>query len=251
MRNIFIVGLSLACIACTSPGLATECAPVIWDLENINYNPDGTSSSGTATSTRYCIADGAVQMDEFRSLDETGQTNFWSVSFHSADTEEGTSHTLWIMVGDPGYTIIPVTVNADGSRISGGSGADATGEFLERAQTTFSEDGSYLFEMGRSFDDGKTWIDPINVINAAMTDRAVPALPEALAPPMQEGADALPDDFPRGAPILDGTAEISTFERDGQLILQFASRYWEPNRWRLAEWVVGTDQVTFTEAEFD
>lgn len=250
MKKLIAAGLGLALAACTSTSFAAECTPAVWDMESINYNADGTSDAHPATSTLYCLADGAVKMDEFRSMDENGRTNFWGVSFSHSEPIDGVVWGLWLMVGDPGYTLVPSNHNEDGTRTSGGGGFDATGEFLERAITTFEDDGSYYFVMGRSFDNGETWIEPVNVINAAMTDRVPPEQPTQLVPVMQEGADALPEDFPRGTPILDGTAEVRTFERDGQVIVQFGSRYWEPNRWRVAEWVVGTDQVTFTEVEF-
>lgn len=250
MKHTCFAALITLGTALVTPALAAECTPAIWDMENITYDADGTSASNPATSTRYCLADGAVTMDEFRSIGENGQPNFWGASLVQTEPIDGVGWTLWVMVGDPGYTIIPVQHNEDGTLTSGGSGEDATGVFLERARTTFSEDGSYEFIMSRSFDNGETWIEPINVIHATMTDREPSAQPDALVPVIQEGADALPEDFPRGTPILDGTAEVRTFERDGQMIVQFGSRYWEPNRWRVAEWVVGTDQVTFTEVEF-
>ncbi len=250
MKHLCFAALIALGTALVTPALAAECTPAIWDMENITYDADGTSASNPATSTRYCLADGAVRMDEFRALNDDGDPVFWGASFEAPIDAPGTTYILWIMVGDPGHTMIPAEYHEDGRQTTGGGGSDSIGTFLERAETTYDGAGGYHFDMDRSYDNGETWIDPFNVIDATLREEAPVPLPDALVPVIREGADALPADFPRGTPILDGTAEVRTFERDGQLILQFASRYWEPNRWRVAEWVVGTDQVSFTEVEF-
>lgn len=249
MQKTMITGVATLLFT-TSAVLAEPCATGRWTLETQDAQADGTMRTSNATSTRYCLADGHVQMDEFRALNEEGAPVFWGASFQNVIEGPGEAMVLWIMVGDPGYTMIPVTYHEDGTQTSGGGGSDGRGAFLERAETTYENNRDYHFDMDRSYDGGETWIDPFNVIEATFVSDDVAPLPEALVPPMAEGVAALPEGTPRGTPVLDGTAEVRTFEQDGQLMLEFASRYWEPNRWRVATWEVGTDEISFEEYPF-
>ena len=69
-------------------------------------------------------------------------------------------------------------------------------------------------------------------------------------PVMQEGADATNANLEDALFILDGTALVRLRENEGERSIVFASRYWNPDRWREVEWSISTGEISVTETEF-
>lgn len=252
MRNsIFLLGcLGIFLSAAAS---AQECREGRWEITSQNKTPDGGSYEGVASSTRYCLFDGKVTMDEYRAFAPNGQMIFIGVSFH-VWKPDGSLKTLWLMGGDPGYTLIDGRVEREGDIrriITTGEGVDSGGEFLERFVRSEQPDRDYRFKMDRSFDGGKTWIPDFSVSDATFASNDVPELPAALHPRMKqakESAEIARD----GMPILDGFAEIELIDRvsdksGNELTLRFASRYQQPARWRTVYWPLGGDEIEVRE----
>lgn len=252
MRLIVMLIAAIVAIGAT-PALAQRaatCEPTHWDLVNLNLMDDGMMQEQPARVMRYCLFDGDLQMDEFRVYNDDGQTVFWGVSFYQSGTMGAATNALWIMVGDPGISDLHNVLLTDQLGTTTGTGTDARGEFLERSATVHHDNGDYDFYLARSYDDGETWLSPINIINAGFVSHDVPDLPEGLVPVMQEGADATNVDLADAMFILDGTALVRVRENDGERSIVFASRYWNPDRWREVEWTISTGEISVTEAPF-
>jgi len=252
MRLIVTVLAVVGAIGAT-PALAQRaatCEPTHWDLVNANLLEDGTMQDQPAGVNRYCLFDGDVQMDEFRTFNDDGQTTFWGVSFYQSGSMGAATHALWIMIGDPGISHLHNILLTDQIGTTTGTGTDTRGEFLERSATVHHDNGDYDFYLARSYDDGENWLSPLNVINASFVSHDVPDLPEGLVPVMQEGADATNVDLEDAIFILDGTALVRVRENNGERSIVFASRYWEPNRWREVEWTISTGEINVVEMPF-
>jgi hypothetical protein len=225
---------------------AASCRQGTWDLSSYNNALDGSELTVRATSTRYCLFDGSLEMDEYRSFGPAGGLAFAGVSFHDWSPDGKLARTLWLMVGDSGYAAITGRMSNGDTLLSRGEGHDGQGVFVERSVTTTSRGRDYLFVMSRSYDAGATWIEPFNRITATYRGDSVPPLPTTLRPPWQEARTWAPD-HPAGTVILDGLGEIHTRTetRDGRTVrlLEFCSRYGAPDRWRTVTWEVGTDRI--------
>jgi hypothetical protein len=253
MMRLIVTLLAVVAAFGVTPALAQRsatCAPTHWDLVNSNLLEDGTMQAQPARVNRYCLFDGDVQMDEFRVFNDEGQPTFWGVSFYQSGTMGAASHALWIMVGDPGISQLHNILLTDQLGTTTGTGTDARGAFLERSATVHHDNGDYDFYLARSYDDGESWLSPLNVINARFVSHVVPELPGGLVPVMQEGADATNANLEDALFILDGTALVRVRENHGERSIVFASRYWNPDRWREVEWTVSTGDINITESAF-
>jgi len=253
MNRIALSVIAALALCASLPAYAQRsptCEPTHWDLVSTTYLEDGTAQPQDARVNRYCLFEGDVQMDEFRLFGENGQAEFWGVSFYQSGTMGPGTHALWIMVGDPGISRLHNVLLSDQVGATDGFGTDARGEFLERSATIHHDNGDYDFYLARSYDDGETWLSPINLIEATFVSHDSADLPGGLVPVMQEGADAIEVDLEGATFILDGTALVRTRETDEGRSIVFASRYWGPNRWREVEWTISTGEINVVETEF-
>jgi len=250
--TVVVLMLLEACLL-ASNAFASECQEGIWDLTTSGKTVDGQTYSGAATSTRYCLFDGAANLDEYRALSPGGNIVFMGASFDFPSNDGQRVQTLWVMGGDPGFTLIDGKM-VDGRLVSTGKGADAGGEFLERSVRTYSENGDYTFDMDRSYDGGKTWIDAFAKIEGTFRTEEVPPLPADFHPIIEQARSAL-DNPNDGTIILDGLAEMEEMETslDGTKAptIRFSSRYMNPDRWMSTYWTLGSDQVEHREVTIE
>ncbi len=250
-RNLATGLIILAgCSACTTRYAADGgyvCKPGVWDVSAWGKSPDGQAYTSNATSTRYCLYDGALELDEYRALGSDGSLVFIGASFHYWSVDERNVNTLWVMGGDPGYTILDGRL--DGERlVTTGIGFDSGGEFLERSIHTYSGERNYQFDMDRSYDGGATWIDGFSMSEATFRTAETPPLPTELHPDVRYAKEVAGIQAP-GTPVLDGYAEIEEImkTKDGEAIrvLRFSSRYRfaGPDRWRSILWKLGAESI--------
>lgn len=234
-----------------SSAFGSECHEGVWDLTTSGKTPDGQSYTGKATSTRYCLFDGAAHLDEYRALSPDGNVVFLGASIDFPSNNNQRVQTLWVMGGDPGYTLIDGKIMND-RLVSTGKGFDAGGEFLERSETVFSGDRNYIFEMDRSYDGGTNWIESFSKSEATYRTSEVPPLPADYHPILQQGRDAIANP-PEGTIILDGFASIEELNMslDGTKVptIRFSSRYMNPDRWQSYYWSLGSDHADVREIE--
>jgi len=257
MKSIFkasgFVPTFIGAVFLTHPANAQTCEEGIWDLETSGKSPDGQTYESAATSTRYCLFGGKANLDEYRALTPDGKIVFMGASFDFPSEDGQRIQTLWVMVGDPGYTLIDGRI-INGRLVSNGTGNDSGGEFLERSETSYSGERDYTFDMARSYDGGKTWIESFSHAKATFRSNEVPALPEEyhfFLGPIQEAVE-----HPEGSQlILNGLGEIEELDQtpDGQngLTLKFSSRYLSPDRWRSIYWMLGSDDISFEEISLE
>ncbi len=253
MTRLILATMAAIGLLVTSPSWAQRsqsCEPTIWDLVNTTYDEEGTAQSQAGQLIRSCLFEGDLQMDEFRLFSEEGRAEFWGASFYQSGTMGPATNALWIMVGDPGISELHNVLLSEQVGNTQGTGTDVRGEFLERSVTVHHENSDYDFYLARSYDNGENWLSPTNIIRGQFVSHDVPEPPSGLVPVMREGADATGVDLAGAIFVLDGAALIRTFERDGSKVIVFASRYWEPNRWREVEWVVETNEIIVTETPF-
>ena len=209
----------------------SPCDAGVWRVTSEVFRPNAGASSNPATSSVTCLFDGRVEMAEYRDLGPGGQVRFRGVSFHAWEPDRSERTTLWLMLGDPGHTLL-VEEMRDGVLHAEGAGVDRSGSFLERSTTTFDADGGYRFDMERSFDDGETW-RIFNVIEARRESGEPPPEPER-APALTAALDAVGVE-PSGLAALDGLAEVEalTEQVDGRTrrVIRFSARYARPDRW--------------------
>ncbi|MGA9574062.1 MAG: hypothetical protein WBS20_08965 [Lysobacterales bacterium] len=230
---------------------ASECRKGIWDIKASGKTVDGQEWSGVATSIRYCLFDGTANLDEYRALSPDGKLVFIGASFDFPSNDGQRIQTLWVMGGDPGYTLIDGKM-IDGRLVSTGKGSDAGGEFLERSVYTFADDRDYTFDMDRSFDGGKTWIRSFSKSSATFRTEEVPPLPVEYHPILEQAINAL-ENPPGGTIILGGLAQMEELEtsldgKEGPAI-RFSSRYMGPDRLQSVYWTLGSDQVQLREVK--
>lgn len=226
------------------------CQAGIWDLKT----HDTGEAVRTATSTHYCLFDGQLDMAEYRSFNPAGQLVFAGVSFHAWEPDGQSLTTLWLMVGDPGFSILPTKKEADGRLVvSRGWGEDGEGKFLERSETTVAPNHDYVFVIERSRDNGTTW-QPYTTIEGTFRTATPP--PHATA--LRDGLLAI-----RGTPpptdhviILDGLGELALEETGTDVpvrTIRFSSIYGTPpeppKTWRTATWRLGAKTFTTEETK--
>jgi len=240
---LLVLALDPAPRAAVAGGEEEACVPGLWTLTSETYGQGGATRSTPATSAVTCLFDGLVEVAEYRDHGPGGTTRFRGISFHVWEPDHSARTTLWLMVGDPGHTLL-VEQMEDGVLLSEGTGTDMGGTFLETSETSFDDDGGYVFDMRRSFDEGETW-RPYNVIHATRTSDEVPRAAEL--EPATARAKAKAGDPSTGVPVLDGFAEVEaiTEEVDGRTVrrIRFSSRYAGPNRWRTVTWELGTLEI--------
>lgn len=226
---------------------AHDCEGSVWAIGSAQLLQNESVEQQIATSNKHCLLDGRVVADEFRQLGPQGGVIFRGVGFEVESEDGSFIRTLWIMVGDDGYT------NILGNRVGDeqynyGAGFDGAGGFHERSTTYFSEnDTIYNFVMDRSFDEGRTWRSEFNNIYARKIDNSLPALPDAMTPSLAETTARIDDSGLNWQPILDGFAAVAFSENEeGHDILHYASEYAAPSRWRVASWNIETGYLEFT-----
>ena len=225
-----------------------RCRPGVWTLSSFNKSTTAGEYTVPATSTRYCLFDGTVEMDEYRSFGPAGQLIFAGLSFHAWSEDGRSMQTLWVMVGDSGYSVLRGRMVSD-TLVVDGTGHDGQGAFREHSITTFGPDGDYVFDMDRLPEGQTEWIRSFTRITAARRSDTVPAHPDTLRTPFAAARNRVPA-HPRGTIVLDGLAEVHTRveRRDGRTdrTIQFSSRYPAPDRWRTLTWRIGDDDVATT-----
>lgn len=129
-----------------------------WDIEMLVL-PEGASAGRRAISNVRRILDGAALLDEIRHLDESGQVNFRGASFRTYVPDSHRWYVVWMMANVEGYSELRAEV-INGEVHTNGQGRDPGGELVERGRYyDISADG-YSFTLDRSYDGGKTWIQP-------------------------------------------------------------------------------------------
>ena len=251
-----LILVSLAVAGAARGAGTTRCREGVWSEKTQSARPDRTMVEGRSRSTNYCLLDGEITMAEWRAIGPDDGVTFRGVGFRSFDEPRTAGKTLWIMVGDPGFTVVHHDIEGSVRR-SKGEGADDYGTFLERSTNTENEDGSYRFVMDRSYDAGGFWISPFNIIDGKLETETPPALPEQLVPALAGAARSATRKNQRHAAgdrvlaILDGYAEVGLVLRNkkGETVrtLRFSSRYDDPPRWRSVFWVPGAEDVTVEE----
>ncbi|NJM35907.1 MAG: hypothetical protein HC850_15815 [Rhodomicrobium sp.] len=178
------------------------CEPGVFEAWSTVFAADGTSQSSHDRATQYCFHEGRVEITEYRSLNDKGETVFRgaSITVWNADLSKG--RTLWAMVGVDGWTDIRLRWE-DGDLVSEGEGHDPEGAFLERWRTTFAPGGDQHFVMDRSYDAGKNWTAPKNIIEYLKSTAPPPPLPDTWTEQFAFAEGLVGDD---GVIFLDGTA---------------------------------------------
>ena len=175
MRTSTLLTLGLALMS-TVASAATEQADAAgphqldffigaWSLESESLQRDGSYVSNTARSDVYRTLDGAAIQDDFRMLDGDGQAVFRGTSFRTFVPQSGKWAIKWVMAGEPGMTDITATWTGE-ELVMEGHGYDGMGKFLEKARYFDITDDSYEFVLSRSYDEGETWIENMNLIHA-------------------------------------------------------------------------------------
>lgn len=224
-----------------------RCVPGEWQIENIDVDASGQGTATPAELQRYCLAEGRVVMEEFRAFSPAGDIIARGASFVVASSEGLTSQTLWVMTGDEGYTYLR-GVQHGTTETQFGGGYDLTGEFLERS-TTIPVPGTSgdEFTMDRSYDGGRSWVAPYNVIRRSPAGAPTPPLPEAFAPVLGENIERFASDAGY-LPILDGHAGLRIEESRGEISgLHFTAVYPAPSRLRELRWDLRNGYVSTTE----
>lgn len=224
---------------------AHRCEQGVWDIVTHGKTLDGEEYVSAATSTRYCVFSGALEMDEYRALSPQGDIVFIGASFNYWSDDGRTVKTLWVMGGDPGYTLIDGVLK-DNRLTASGIGIDFGGAFSERSVMTLIGERDYRFRMDRSYDGGSHWIEDFSVLDATFRSSAVPDLPKELHPLVQQAKAVAKAPRP-GIAVMDGFAEIEEIEDQtstaGGRTLRFSSRYMGPDRWRSVYWQIGDDAI--------
>lgn len=227
IRLLFLLLISHFIFPALAADPPTVCQPSVWALKNQSLQRDGSMSESKATSIRYCLLDGDLEMDEFRALDDAGKIIFRGVSLTFPAGERRDQRTLWVMVGDPGNTLI--VNHRDGDRtLSTGHGVDAFGTFDEESTTTYPASGHYRFEMSRKYESIGSWLRPFNIIDAERTSEAPLDLPERPASALRALMDLIPSgEALFSSYILDGHAHLSIVRQEngddpGTLLLRYA-----------------------------
>jgi len=228
------------------------CDPGVWDVTSRSFGPGGAVATRQATSSVICLFDGAVEMAEYRDLAPDGSVLFRGVSFHAWNRSHTERTTLWLMLMDPGYTLLAERMQ-EGVLASEGLGPDRAGHFVETSLTTFDDADGYRFEMNRSYDDGATWLEPFNVIDAV---RRTAESPSPVEPTDGvRAAKAAVGATSEGRPVLDGLAEVAVHSETvggrTRRTIRFSSRYPAPDRWRTVTWEVGELEVSVAEERID
>jgi len=226
-----------------------SCEPSVWSLVNQNLRRDGSFGETPATSTRYCFLGGSLEMDEFRALGSDGEIVFRGVSFSYPLDGAEPNRTLWVMVGDPGHTLIENRVSGTGL-VSTGEGVDGLGRFEEKSTTIHPSPTSFRFEMSRKYSSIGRWLEPFNIIEGRRTKETPPELPGQAAETFEKLTGLLEEDT-AAAPsrvstfILDGHAHLrvvsgaSSDDPDGSPILRYSVPTGDDellvHEWRLGE----------------
>ncbi|MGE0552835.1 MAG: DUF1579 family protein [Gemmatimonadales bacterium] len=138
-----------------------------WSLALEDRQPNGSIRRSRGTSEVRLVLDGRALQDDFRALDAAGRVVFRGTSFRAPNPRTGGWSIKWMMVGDPGYTIIEAVFDSAGRTLTGtGRGEDLAGRFEERFVYRFHGADRYEFDMDRTYDGGKSWIVGFSRIEA-------------------------------------------------------------------------------------
>lgn len=224
------------------------CREGVFEAWSVGFAADGTETGAHDRQTRYCLADGAAEMLEYRSLGPDLNPVFHGVTFAIWNAAQTHADVLWIMVGADGYTDIDQTYT-DSMITATGEGYDPPGPFLERATTTLSPGGDEHFVMERSYDAGATW-RKFNEIRYLATGAAPPPLATAWNPQLAGYAPGLVDEG--GFLLLDGYAwaDLVADDAGAPVGVRFATVVnvngawvWRETTWRAGEGVVATEDT--------
>ncbi len=121
--------------------------------------PNGNYRQRKARTHAYYILDGFVIQEDNRSLDATGNVVFRGTSIRTFDPRKKKWVNKWIKANRSGYTDIEGEYK-DGRTTATGKGLDYWGRpFLERYEIYDISVDHASFQMDRSLDGGKTWIE--------------------------------------------------------------------------------------------
>ena len=178
-----------------------------------------------------------------------GEIVFRGVSFSYPLDGAEPNRTLWVMVGDPGHTLIENRVSGTGL-VSTGEGVDGLGRFEEKSTTIHPSPTSFRFEMSRKYSSIGRWLEPFNIIEGRRTKETPPELPGQAAETFEKLTGLLEEDT-AAAPsrvstfILDGHAHLrvvsgaSSDDPDGSPILRYSVPTGDDellvHEWRLGE----------------
>lgn len=238
MTSISVLALTAACASGSiSQEADNECEEAVWTVHVGQNTPTEGEIRQSALSTRYCTLNGTVALDEYRHFDPSGNELFKGVSIVHTPPGSGTERTLWVMVGDDGFTQVNSIREGDMAYGFGG-GYDIAGDFHERNTTIFSEnDTVYRYIIDKSFDSGRTWQAPYTDFIARQSDQPVPPQPDELNPVLAETIELFDDSDLDWMPILDGDAALAFSENeDGQTLAHYAAEYQGPRRYRVLTW---------------
>jgi len=143
-----------------------------WDIETSSIQRDGSFVKGHARSHVSWAFDGFALQDDWNQLDAEGNVIFRGTSIRSFDPVKKKWTITWVMVNVSGYTGITAEMNEKGEFVMNGRGHDPLGDFLERARYYDIKDDHYSFDLARSYDGGKTWIEKFGHIEATRVKRA-------------------------------------------------------------------------------
>jgi len=136
-----------------------------WEIEML-VMPPGATAGRRAISTVRHILDGAALLDEIRHIDESGHVNFRGASFRTYVPDSDRWYVVWMMANVEGYTELRAEV-VDSEVRTTGQGRDSGGGLIERGRYHDISVHGYSFTLDRSYDGGKTWIQPIVSFRAA------------------------------------------------------------------------------------
>jgi hypothetical protein len=163
-------------VSALASGPSPSCEPGVFDSLSQDLQPDRTIVENRARIERRCL-DEDTELDEFFLLNADGATVFRGLSIVAWTPDRSASRTLWLMLGDPGHTEF-TTLVLDGVGYSLGGGFDGSGDFLERSETRWTDEGVFL-DLDRSFDSGRYWVSNFS---ESVTARREGEFPRPLAP---------------------------------------------------------------------
>ncbi len=238
-----LAAAALSACASTTGGQAAspyECAPGVFEAQVADAAVD--RAAGTERLTRYCVADGAFELLEYRMLTPEGVVAMRGATFAIWDEAGGEGHALWAMVGVPGATLLDLSF-ADGAISAEGIGREGDNAFYERSTTSISAtEERYVME--RSADAGESW-EPYIDVTYALTAEEPDWLAEEWTPELVDYAPELVGEG--GFLVLDGYgwADLLTAD-DGEIEgVQFATivREGENWLWRTLTWRAGEGEA--------
>lgn len=136
-----------------------------WDIVSKDLQPDGSHTTSKARMTIYYVLDGFAIQEDFRALDQQGKVVFRGMAVRSFDPVAKQWTITWLMANVPGITEV-IGEFKDGQFIQTGKGFDGMGKFISRATYSGIGPDHFSFKLDRSYDNGKTWLEGFNLIEA-------------------------------------------------------------------------------------